>query len=577
MHADQADAAPTRATEPVLKRLHILSVLLEWVTALSRTVIPLLLLYVQTRDKGGRIIAILGVSALALTALWSIASYLATRYGVSDDALLVRSGVLRRQSRIIPFSRIQTVNVQQKALQRVFGVAELRVETATQGSEAEAVLSVLRWRDAQALREQLVAARLSAIAPRMAAARAPLSNTHNAHSPDAHSPDAHSPDAHSPDAHSPDAPSHAEAPHAAPTPELIAAIDVEELMVAGGTSNNIGVLLALLISGCERFGSSFIEGLLLPGGLGTPMNALSLAMSNTWAIALLVLVGVIPILFASWLVSVAGSVVRYYGFTLERVGRDLRRRHGLFSRVEASVPMARAQALRFKQSLLRRPFGRGELLLVSAGSVATRENTSGGQQHLMPILRVEKVAELVSVVFPDADVSEVLAAHTTESVWQRASPVSWLRNALSLSLQLGILLGVLVMWLGESWWSAAWLFPLVWLLACARWRARGLTLVPGYVLVRQGGISRTTIIMPESKLQLIEVQQGPLQRMFGLATLHLTTAGQGGEASMVDLRLAEARAVRDDLAARLPRSVRASGRTIRDAAAPLHLAPLRST
>ncbi len=524
--------------EPALKRLHILSILLEWITALSRTVIPLLLLYMQTRDKGGRIIAILGASALALTALWSVASYLATRYGVSDVALLVRSGVLRRQSRIIPFSRIQSVNVQQKALQRVFGVAELRVETATQGSEAEAVLSVLRWSDAQALREQLVAARLSAITPRATTAPgAATSDTTLAAQP-------------------------------ALTPELIAAIDVEELMVAGGTSNNIGVLLALLISGCERFGSSFVEGLLLPGGLGTPLNALSLAMGNTWAIALLVLVGVIPILFASWLVSVAGSVIRYYGFTLERAGRDLRRRHGLFSRVEASVPMARAQALRFKQSLLRRPFGRGELLLVSAGSVASRENAAGGQQHLMPILRVEHVAALVAVVFPDAAVADVLAAKKSESVWRRASPVSWLRNALTLSVQLGVLLGVLVLWRGDSWWSAAWLFPLVWLLARARWRARGLTLVPGYVLVRQGGLSRTTVIMPENKLQLIEVQQGPLQRLFGLATLHLTTAGQGGEASMVDLPLAEARAVRDDLAARLPRSVRTSERINRRVVSP---------
>jgi putative membrane protein len=522
----------------VLKRLHILSILLEWITALSRTVIPLLLLYMQTRDKGGRIIAILGASALAFTALWSVASYLATRYGVSDVALLVRSGVLRRQSRVIPFSRIQSVNVQQKALQRVFGVAELRVETATQGSEAEAVLSVLRWSDAQALREQLVAARLSAIMPRAAAAQGTATDEPASAAP------------------------------TAPAPELIAAIDVEELMVAGGTSNNIGVLLALLISGCERFGSSFMEGLLLPGGLGTPLNALSFAMGNTWAIALLVLVGVIPILFASWLVSVAGSVIRYYGFTLERAGRDLRRRHGLFSRVEASVPMARAQALRFKQSLLRRPFGRGELLLVSAGSVASRENAAGGQQHLMPILRVEHVAALVAVVFPDAAVADVLAAKKTESVWRRAAPVSWLRNALTLSVQLSVLLGVLVLWRGDSWWSAAWLFPLVWLLARARWRARGLTLVPGYVLVRQGGLSRTTVIMPENKLQLIEVQQGPLQRLFGLATLHLTTAGQGGEASMVDLPLAEARAVRDDLAARLPRSVRTSERINRRVVSP---------
>jgi len=119
-----------------------------------------------------------------------------------------------------------------------------------------------------------------------------------------------------------------------------------------------------------------------------------------------------------------------------------------------------------------------------------------------------------------------------------------------------LIMGALVAWRGSAWWSLGWLLPAAWLLAAARWRARGLALVPGYVLVREGGIARTTVIMPERKLQLIEVMQGPLQRLFGVATLHFTTAGSGGVASMVDLPLAEARALSEDLAARLPRSVR---------------------
>jgi uncharacterized membrane protein YdbT with pleckstrin-like domain len=205
---------------------------------------------------------------------------------------------------------------------------------------------------------------------------------------------------------------------------------------------------------------------------------------------------------------------------------------------------------------LRRPFRRGELFVVSAGSVAKGDGTSGGLQHLMPIVHLDQVSGLVAEVFPDADVEALLGASTGASTWRRAAPLSWLRLACKSSFTLLVLVGALVAWRGTAWWTLAWLLPAAWLLAGARWRARGLALVPGYVLVREGGIARTTVILPERKLQLIEVLQGPLQRLFGVATLHLTTAGSGGVANMVDLPLAEARSLRETLAARLPRSVR---------------------
>ncbi len=542
--APESATPPETKTDPVvpLQRLHIFSILLEWVSSLTRSVIPIALLYMQNRDRGGRIIALLGGGVLAVTAAWSVASYLTKRYGLSHDALIVKSGVLRKQSRIIPFGRIQSVNVRQSALQRVFGMAELRVETGTSGASAEADLSVLRWGDAQALRETLVAERRSATAgvqatrvPAAGDTEAVLAQLATAASVGLGAGSIHADDTE---------------------PVVIATIDVEELMVAGGTSNNIGVLIALLISGCERFGSSFLERLMLPGALGRPVDALGAAMGQVWVFAVLLVVVVLPILFASWMVSVIGSVVRYYGFTLERVGRDLRRRHGLFSRVEASVPLARAQAIRFRQTMLRRPFKRGELLLVSAGSATGSDGAAGGPQHLLPIVHVDNVARMVSEVFADADISEALATRSGGGTWRRAAPISWLRQACSSSLLLAVVIGAIVWWRGNAWLALGWLLPASWALAGLRWRVRGLHMANGYVMVREGGMARTTVILPERKLQLVELQQGPLQRLFGVATLHLTTAGSGGGASMIDLPLAEARSVQEALASRLPKGAR---------------------
>ena len=563
--APTAEDAPVPEGEPTLQRLHIFFFFLEWVQSLTRSVIPILFLYMQNRDRGGRIVALLGAAVLVLTAAWSVASYLTKRYGLSRVALIVKSGVLRKQSRIIPFGRIQSVNVRQSALQRIFGMAELRVETGTTGASAEADLSVLRWSDAQALREKLVAERRSATTGSTAHNGNVANSAATARGSSA-SPLSAGGVAGAAAATAGLAATTATGTGATDTSglldsdveaEVIATIDVEELMVAGGTSNNIGVLIALLVSGCERFGSSFFESLVLPGRLGSPLDALGAAMSSVWLFGVLLVVVVLPILFASWLVSVAGSVVRYYGFTLERVGRDLRRRHGLFSRVEASVPVARAQAIRFRQTMLRRPFKRGELLLVSAGSATGSDGSSGGAQHLLPIVHLDNVARMVSEVFADADISDVLATGSGGGAWRRAAPLSWLRQASASTLFLGLLIGAIVWWRGEAWLALGWLLPASWALAVLRWRVRGLHVANGYVMVREGGIARTTVILPERKLQLVELQQGPLQRLFGVATLHFTTAGSGGDASMIDLPLAQARSTQEALASRLPKAARA--------------------
>lgn len=526
---------PVTAASPdvSLQRLHPVSLLFNWFALARQFVFPLVLLVLQLR--GGRtdwvMYAIAGV--VLLLVIGSVVRFLSTRFGLSGDALHFRSGALSRQSRVIPFGRIQSVNVQQSALQRLLRMGELHVETATQGAAADVTLKVLRWADAQALREQLVRERRSALAASAGDVAPHHAADHATAEPSAAADD--------------------------PVPAtVIASLDAEQLMVAGGTSNNVGVLLAVLFSGCERIRSSFFDDLDVAEGLADSAFTVTSAIGGASAVALFVLLVVVPLLVASWMVSVGGSVVRYYGFTLERVGRDLRRRHGLFSRVEASVPVQRAQALRFHQSVLRRPFDLGELHLVSAGASRGGAGAAGGRQVLLPILRRERFAAFVPEVFPAADLERALTMPMESGGWRRPRPIAAVRIALDSTITLGVVLALLFWWFPVWGWRALWLIPCVWLLAVARRRARGLLLEQGHVVVREGGLARTTMILPEAKLQLVEIRQGPLQRVFGTATLRLTTAGTGGDADMIDLPLAEARSIQEDLVSRLPDVVRPS-------------------
>src|SRR5690606_37645509 len=64
------------------------------------------------------------------------------------------SGLLERESRQIPFSRIHNVSLQQTLLHRLFGVAAVKLESAG-GTRPEAEMKVLRYAEALAL-ERLI-------------------------------------------------------------------------------------------------------------------------------------------------------------------------------------------------------------------------------------------------------------------------------------------------------------------------------------------------------------------------------------------------------------------------------------
>src|SRR5262245_46105287 len=72
----------------------------------------------------------------------SILRYVSFRLRYDERELVIRSGLIFRKERHIPFSRIQNVDGVQNLVHRLFGVVDVRVETGG-GEKEEARLSVL--------------------------------------------------------------------------------------------------------------------------------------------------------------------------------------------------------------------------------------------------------------------------------------------------------------------------------------------------------------------------------------------------------------------------------------------------
>ncbi|MCU0617699.1 MAG: hypothetical protein MUD17_11550 [Gemmatimonadaceae bacterium] len=101
MLADDA-ATIASANAPTLRRLHPTSLLFHAITFARQFVFPIVVLLLQLRkDRGPWVWWVLGGMVVLFIAA-AVARYLTTRYGLSADALHVRSGVFARQQRVIP-------------------------------------------------------------------------------------------------------------------------------------------------------------------------------------------------------------------------------------------------------------------------------------------------------------------------------------------------------------------------------------------------------------------------------------------------------------------------------------------
>jgi putative membrane protein len=434
-------------------------------------------------DLRGVLVWIFLILALP-SVLLAAAQWLAFRFRLESDDLVIDSGVFGRRRRVIPIDRVQNVDLEQSALERLVGVAELRIETASGGREAEASLSVLSLAEARAVQADLLA--------RRATARA------------------------TPAAGSGDRP--------------LLQLTVLDLALAGATSNEAGLIaagLATLLEVAGRFGALTTVAHRLDNAVSGGFGAGAVGAAT--AIALVILAFVV----LGWVVSIVATVVRYHGFTLTRVGDDLRLEHGLLSRHHTTVPLARVQAVRIQVTIPRRALGLAALRIDTAGSgPGARGGTGGRTDAHVPISRRSDVARLLREVLPDARLDH--------DHLQPVAPASRRRERVRLTFLVAVFTVGLATWGLPRAWLAVLLLAPAWALAGARYRARGWNHDDLHLIAREGVLTRTTWVVPRRKIQTLHATETPFQRRWRLATLLVDTAAGVRPARVVDLHRATA-------------------------------------
>ena len=263
--------------------------------------------------------------------------------------------------------------------------------------------------------------------------------------------------------------------------------------------------------------------------IGSGVEPLTDDHDGPWPIGRLVfLVAGIPVLLILVrIISMIWALVRLYDFRLTRIGEDLRTEYGLFTKVTATVPIRRVQAIIIAAGPLHRWLKRATVRVTTAGGSGNRQQTSNAREWLAPLIRQDALPHLLQHVVPGFDLSAV--------AWQPLHPRAF-RRALKPALVLTALItagAALVIGRG----AIGVLFLLVpWNIITTRKYVEHLGWAEDdeVVVMRSGWISRHVTIARVNKIQAVAMHQTPFDRRAAMARVRVDTAG-AGQSHRVDI------------------------------------------
>lgn len=457
--------------------------------------------------------AIIGAIALLLFVGVGVALYWARfEFWVGRSDIRIDSGIVSRRNRSIPFDRVQDVDITQGPVARLLGIARVKFETgggAAGPNAEEAVLRAVRLARAHEIRELVRATRSNTAAAGTTVAEGER--------------------------------------------QPIYSMDFRRLLLAGTFNFSLAVVAGLFgvtqtagdVVGFDPLNRTFWTGL-VQGNAPIPQFILQHRAGAAAA-------GVLLLLVIGAATGIVRTVLMDYGFRLDRTDAGLRRRRGLLTRTDVSLPARRAQAALVATGPVRDRFGWRQLKLQNLA----RDDGGNGDHVLAPLA----TADEVNAILIELGWRRLPAAIE----WTRVSPAYVWVHLLTVGPALLI---VLCLFAAAPLWADAGMsaslpglilpgFPLIAISAllligiAARWfawRRTGYAVDGDRVLIRTGWWRQRLAVLPIARIQSIDLSESFISRLFGIARLRFGVAGGGpGGHSIPAIPRPTARQLRDQL------------------------------
>lgn len=457
----------------------IITAAIESLRTLVWALVPLLF---SVRDQGAiAMIAVTATFGLAVV-IWRAIQWHFITYSAESGSISLNTGALSKSHKSVRPERVQAIDTVEPPIGRLLGISELRISTA--GSGETIVIPAVRNAEANRLRDWIEFHR---------AGNEPSSTeVMNQDS------------------------------ELATGSAILRKLSSRDVLLAGLTSGRIAPALAL-----TAFGVRIVTEL-LPNSL---VDRIPFDPERLTPFTIVAIVGIAAV--AAWGISIAGSVITNWNFTLERSGDTLIISSGLLERQRNAINVQRVQGLTIVEGLLRQPFGYASITIESA---APRRKSDAGieQYQLIPLIRMTEIRDFIAEALPEMDwIAEPRSLATLPARARRRYLAPVVRDLGSLAI-----IASLLIWQIErgEWWygiSLLALIPPLLIYADLQFRDAGWSCDSmNHLVIRTRSVDRQTTCMHAKRVQMRELAQDWLQRRADLATVTLLTAAHGGRSAI---------------------------------------------
>ncbi|GGB59177.1 PH domain-containing protein [Blastomonas aquatica] len=491
--------APAEMTEVgTEQRLHPLTLLLNLSRQLPQALIALIALRLSGPEELRAwviVIAFVAIVAMFGTGVWKWWRF---SYRLDAEELRIASGILNRNVRSIPYERIQDVNLERGPLARMLGMARVRLETGSSGSGDEGVLDSVDLAEAERLRD-VIRLRKAVQAGTVSSSTEDASDAYTTET----------------------------------TP--IFTMDTRRVLTAGVFNFSL-VFFAIV--------GALINNLdfLLPGDIWSPRRLLDMLGLDELFEALDLAARVFSVfaaLFALVVIGLVGGIIRTvlreYGFRLDRTETGFRRRRGLVTLTDVVMPLHRIQAAVIATGPVRRRLGWFGLKVQSLASDSDQES----DHSIAPLAHSDEVRAILGETGIRWDTDYQAMRSVDPAMW-------WVPLVFALPVPI-IGIGVSAA-LANGWLVLLYaLLVLVPIISWLHWRAHRYALEGHQLYVRDGCWAQRLTLLPLRRVQSVDIRQSVVSRFIGLADISIGVAGRSSPVTVHAIPLDDAIALRTRL------------------------------
>ncbi|SDJ45105.1 putative membrane protein [Salimicrobium halophilum] len=326
------------------KRLHPAAILFQFIKSLKDMALGLLPIIVISFNGDTLWYAVIGAAVLVvLLSLMAFVKWLRFSYLITEDELQIKQGIVIRKERRISKNRIQSIDLTQSLIHRIFGLTKVQIETAGSDENVDASLSAVLFSEGERVQSELKTGKRTSLEDEEEVEKEYPSET----------------------------------------------LGYGRLALTGATSDNAIIILGLMWLLYSQANQ------IIPDEVYEQVT--------TWVLSLAIQVLVFFLLlsvFIVWGAGVLWTIVKYGNFTITRYDKELYMTYGLLEKRQRTIPVHRIQAVIVKENLIRQLFGLCYVYVEVAGGVSGGRMEEG-TVYMLPLLKKKRVPAFLEMYLPE--------------------------------------------------------------------------------------------------------------------------------------------------------------------------------